>query len=517
MDRQAFALSAPARGSFSPASCPTGLASAQNTCDRAPRRAHRSLVAGASLNGASSSEASRRARFVLPSEFVGRSPASRSAGSDQRGVSACPPPAPPPTCAAVETRSLGDEVRKDFPILDQEINGQPLVYLDNAATSQKPNAVLDVLRRYYNEDNSNVHRGVHTLSARATDAYEGARRIIANFINAEDPACVIYTRNATEAINLVAYSWGLTTLKPGDEIVLSVMEHHSNLIPWQIVAQRTGAVIRYGKLAEGGVLDVESVEGLINERTKLVSLAHVSNVLGCFNPVKRIGAAARAVGARMLVDACQSVPHVPVDVQDLACDWLVFSSHKMCGPTGIGALYGRREVLEAMPPFMGGGEMIQDVSLEHFTCNTLPHKFEAGTPAIGEAIGLGAACEYMSGIGMGRIHEYEMELTRYLWKRMGELPFEVELYGPHPDAAGPEGRAALCAFNVKGVHSNDLCTILDQDGVAIRAGHHCTQPLHKELGVSHSARASLHFYNTREDVDRFIKALADAVDFFTSV
>jgi len=391
------------------------------------------------------------------------------------------------------------------------------VYLDNAATSQKPQVVLDKLRAYYSEDNANVHRGVHALSARATDAYEGARVKIASFINAESPSCCVYTRNATEAINVVAYSWGMSELREGDEIVLSVMEHHSNIIPWQIVAQRTGAVIRYVGLTEHQALDMDDLRRLVNDRTKLVSLAHVSNALGCISDAAEIATIAHSVGAKYLVDACQSVPHMPVDVQQLDCDWLVFSSHKMCGPTGIGVLYGKAAVMESMPPFMGGGEMIQDVFLDHFTCNTLPHKFEAGTPAIAEAIGLGAAVDYVSHLSMSNIHHYEAHLTQYLWDGLRNLPHDLHLYGPAPEVAGPFGRAPLAAFNVPNIHPNDICTLLDNAGVAIRAGHHCTQPLHRHLHIPASARASLHFYNTTDDIDRFLTALDDTISFFKEV
>ncbi len=416
---------------------------------------------------------------------------------------------------AIQEKTLAQQVRADFPILNQTVNGNPLVYLDNAATSQKPQAVIDALDHYYQRDNANVHRGVHTLSARATDAYEGARDKIAAFVNAAHREEIIYTRNASEAINLVAYAWGQTQLTLGDEIILTVMEHHSNLIPWQMVAQRTGAVLKFVTLTDTQEFDFEQFKTLMSDRTKLVSVVHASNTLGCINPVEEITAIAHQFGAKVLIDACQSAPHLPLDVQALDCDWLVASGHKMCGPTGIGFLYGKKEVLRAMPPFLGGGEMIADVFLDHATYADIPHKFEAGTPAIAEAIGLGAAINYLQGIGMERIHAYEAELTRYLFERLRTLP-EVQLYGPQPDAKG-EGRTALASFTAGDVHPHDLSTILDQAGIAIRAGHHCTQPLHRVLKAQSTARASLYFYNTREDIDKFIESLAEAIEFFGNI
>ena len=380
-----------------------------------------------------------------------------------------------------QERTLASKVRPDFPILQQEVNDQPLVYLDNAATSQKPLAVLNVLRDYYQQDNSNVHRGAHTLSGRATDAYEAARDKVAAFINAASRQEIIYTRNASEAINLVAYSWGFSNLQPGDEIILSVMEHHSNIVPWQFVAKRTGAVLKFVELTENQEFDLELFKTLVSEKTKLVSVVHVSNALGCINPVKEICEIAHYYGAKVLIDGCQSLPHLVVDVQAIDCDWLVASGHKMCAPTGIGFLYGKLGLLRSMPPFMGGGEMIADVFLDHSTYADLPHKFEAGTPAIGEAIALGAAVDYLSSIGMDKIHAYEAELTTYLFQKLREVP-DIELYGPKPDING-EGRAALASFNVKDLHPHDLSELLDQAGVAIRAGNHCTQPLHRYLCI----------------------------------
>ncbi|MBW4643562.1 MAG: cysteine desulfurase [Goleter apudmare HA4340-LM2] len=413
------------------------------------------------------------------------------------------------------TKTLADKVRADFPILHQEVNGKTLVYLDNAATSQKPLQVLNALRDYYEHYNANVHRGAHTLSAQATDAYEGARDQVAKFINAASRQEIIYTRNASEAINLVAYSWGMNNLQPGDEIILSVMEHHSNIVPWQFVAQKTGAVLKFVELTPAETFEMEQFKQLISEKTKLVSVVHVSNVLGCINPVQEIATIAHRYGAKFLVDACQSVPHMPVDVQQIDCDWLVASGHKMCAPTGIGFLYGKLELLEAMPPFFGGGEMIAEVYLDHSTYAELPHKFEAGTPAIGEAIALGAAIDYLTNIGMDKIHAYEAELTAYLFQQLEQIP-QVRIYGPKPDAKG-EGRAALATFTVSEVHANDLSTLLDQEGVAIRSGHHCTHPLHRHLHIPATARASLSFYNTREEIDIFIKALQETIEFFAGV
>jgi cysteine desulfurase/selenocysteine lyase len=408
-------------------------------------------------------------------------------------------------------KTLADRVRADFEILDQEVNGKPLIYFDNAASSQKPKSVLDAWKYYYEHDNANVHRGAHTLSARATDAYEGARDKIAKFVNAKSSEEIIYTRNASEAINLVAYSWGWANLKAGDEVILSVMEHHSNIVPWQLIAQRTGAVLRFLEPNNEGVLSIEQFKSLLNSRTKLVSIVHVSNTLGCVNPVEEMIPLAHAHGAKVLLDACQSVPHMPIDVQALDCDWLVASGHKMCAPTGIGFLYGKRDLLLEMPPFMGGGEMIADVFLDHSTYAGLPHKFEAGTPAIGEAIALGAAVDYLTAIGMDKIHAYEQELINYLMDALDHIP-DIKIYGPRHDRAG------LVAFTIShGIHANDLSAMLDQDGIAIRSGHHCTQPLHRFLGISGTARASVYFYNTKAEIDTFVASLKDAIAFFKNV
>lgn len=410
------------------------------------------------------------------------------------------------------TQSIAEQVRADFPILDQKVNARSLIYFDNAATSQKPLSVINALDNYYQQINSNVHRGAHSLSTKATEAFEGARDKTAQFVNANTRNEIVFTRNATEAINLVAYSWALNNLQPGDEILTSVMEHHSNLVPWQMVAQKTGAVLKHVGLTEDETLDLDQYKNLLSEKTKLVAIVHVSNTLGCLNPVEEITRLAHEKGAKVLIDACQSVPHLPIDVQAIGCDWLVASGHKMCGPTGIGFLYGKEDILNEMPPFLGGGEMIGEVSLDSFTYAELPHKFEAGTPAIGEAIALGAAVDYLSKIGMANIHAYEEELTAYLFQKLQQFP-ELRVYGPKPTVDG-KGRAALAAFNVENLHANDLSPLLDYEGVAIRSGHHCTQPLHTVLGVAGSARASLYFYNTFAEIDAFIAALDSAIAFF---
>ncbi|WP_338462018.1 SufS family cysteine desulfurase [Synechococcus elongatus IITB7] len=415
---------------------------------------------------------------------------------------------------AIALTNLATEVRADFPILHQQVNGNPLVYLDNAATSQKPRAVIQSLVDYYEGYNSNVHRGVHTLSGKATDAYEAARQKVARFVNARSEQEIVYTRNASEAINLVAYSFGMNFLQAGDEIILSAMEHHSNLIPWQFVAAKTGAVLKFVGVTETGQFDLEQFRSLLSDRTKLVSVVHVSNTLGCCNPVTEICQLTHTKGARVLIDACQSLPHQAIDVQAIDCDWLVGSGHKMCAPTGIGFLYGKLDLLRQMPPFLGGGEMIADVFLDHATYADLPHKFEAGTPAIGEAIALGAAIDYLTAIGMDRIHAYEQQLTQHLFQRLTEIP-EIQVYGPTPEQ--DPHRAALAAFTAGDVHPHDLSTILDQSGIAIRAGHHCTQPLHRELKIQSTARASCYFYNTTEEIDRFIDSLKEAVEFFGAI
>ncbi|MGA0364748.1 MAG: SufS family cysteine desulfurase [Vulcanococcus sp.] len=412
---------------------------------------------------------------------------------------------------SVPAVDLAAQTRQDFPLLAQTAClGQPLIYLDHAATSQKPHQVLDALRHYYDHDNANVHRGAHQLSARATEGFEGARAKAAAFIGASSPNEIVFTRNASEAINLVARSWGEANLRPGDEVLLTVMEHHSNLVPWQLLADRTGCVLRHAGLSESGELDLEDLRSKITDRTRLVSLVQVSNTLGCLNPISQVAALAHAAGALVLVDACQSLPHLPVNVKELDADFLVGSSHKLCGPTGMGFLWGREALLEAMPPFLGGGEMIQDVYLDHSSWAGLPHKFEAGTPAIGEAIGMGAALDYLQALGLDRIHAWEQQLTAHLFERLQAIN-GLTVLGPTPEQQ-PD-RAALAAFHVEGVHANDIAALLDSAGICIRSGHHCTQPLHRHYGLSASARASLSFTTTIEEIDRFAEELQGTISF----
>jgi cysteine desulfurase/selenocysteine lyase len=418
---------------------------------------------------------------------------------------------PAPAAAGTHSENLAALTRPDFPLLAQTAClGQPLIYLDHAATSQKPRQVLAALQHYYDHDNANVHRGAHQLSARATEGFEGARAKTATFIGAASPNEIVFTRNASEAINLVARSWGEANLRPGDEVLLTVMEHHSNLVPWQLLADRTGCVLRHAGLTASGELDLEDLRSKLSERTRLVSLVQVSNTLGCLNPIAEVAALAHAAGALLLVDACQSLPHLPLNVKTLGADFLVGSSHKLCGPTGMGFLWGREALLEAMPPFLGGGEMIQDVYLDHSSWAGLPHKFEAGTPAIGEAIGMGAALDYLQAIGLGRIHSWEQQLTRQLFDRLQAID-RLTILGPTPEQQPDRG--ALAAFHVEGVHANDIAALLDSAGICIRSGHHCTQPLHRHYGLSGSARASLSFTTTPEEIDRFAEELAGAISF----
>ncbi|DBB03502.1 TPA: Cysteine desulfurase 1, chloroplastic [Trebouxia sp. C0006] len=417
--------------------------------------------------------------------------------------------------APQQTRSLGEITRPKFPILHQEVNGKPLIYLDNAATSQKPDQVRQAMDNYYGAAgyNSNVHRGVHHLSSKATAAYEQARDKVANFINARSSREIVFVKNATEGLNLIANTWGTKNIKEGDEIILSVAEHHGNLVPWQLLAARSGAVLRFVPLTQDkSELDMAEFHKLVNSKTKLVSLVHVSNALGTILPTQEIAEAAQRVGAKVLFDCCQSVPCRPTDVQQLGADWIVGAGHKMCGPTGSAFLWGKLEVLEQMPPFQGGGEMIQDVYLDHSTYAEPPSRFEAGTPGIAEAIGLGVACDYLTGIGMENIHRYEEELGGYLYQQLSSLN-KLTIYGPQPS----RGRAALCSFNVEGLHATDISTLLDQEGVAVRSGHHCTQPLHRALGIPASARASPYLYNTQSEIDSFIEALQSSIKFFTDM
>lgn len=394
------------------------------------------------------------------------------------------------------------DLKADFPALHQEVNGRPLVYLDSAATSQKPRPVIEAVERFYLRDNANVHRGIHELSNRATDAYEGARAIVAAYLGIADPAELIWTRGTTDAINLVASSWGASTLRAGDEIVLTVMEHHSNLVPWQLVARRTGARLRFVEMDDQQRLDLDTLDAALGPRTRLVAVGHVSNALGTVNPVREIAERAHRVGARVLVDGAQSAPHLPIRVDALGCDFFAFSGHKMCGPTGIGGLWARRELLERMPPVQGGGDMIDTVELERSTFAELPHRFEAGTPPIAGAIGLAAAVEYLSQVGMERIARHEELLLAYADAQLRDIP-GLRIFGP----VDPNRRAGVLSFTLAGVHAHDLATILDSEGVAIRAGHHCTQPLMRRLGVAATARASFYIYNDPGDVDALVRAL----------
>ncbi|MEW4235647.1 cysteine desulfurase [Bacillus thuringiensis serovar medellin] len=401
------------------------------------------------------------------------------------------------------------EIRKQFPILNQKVNGKQLVYFDSAATSQKPIQVIETLERYYKEYNSNVHRGVHTLGTKATDAYEGAREKVRKFINAKSMEEIIFTRGTTTALNTVAASYGLENVKEGDEIVISYMEHHSNIIPWQQVAKKTGATLKYLPLQPDGTISIEDARQTITPNTKIVSIMYVSNVLGTINPVKEIGAIAHENGAIMVVDGAQSTPHMKVDVQDLNCDFYALSAHKMCGPTGIGVLYGKKELLNNMEPIEFGGEMIDFVDLQESTWKELPWKFEAGTPIIGNAIGLGAAIDFLEEIGLDNIEKHEHELAQYALERLSEVD-GVTIYGP-------KHRAGLVTFNIEDVHPHDVATVLDVEGIAVRAGHHCAQPLMKWLKASSTARASFYLYNTKEEIDTFVDSLIKTKEYFTNV
>ena len=399
-------------------------------------------------------------------------------------------------------------LRADFPILSREVNGRPLAYLDNAASTQKPRAVLEALDTFYRVHFSNVHRGVHTLSEEATAAFEGARDKVAAFIGAPDRRGLIFTRNTTEAINLVAYAWGRTRVGPGDRVVVTQMAHHSNLLPWQVLARDVGAELVHVPVTVEGHLDLETLDHLLGGGVKLVAVCHVSNVLGTVNPAREIVARSHAAGARVLVDAAQSVPHMPVDVAALDCDFLAFSGHKMCGPTGIGVLYGRPELLEEMPPFLTGGGMVRRVGAGEATWNDLPWKFEAGTSAIGEAVGLGAAVDYLSAVGMDAVWAHEQALTRYAMARLAELP-GIRVVGP------PTGeRSGVISFEVAHIHPHDLAQMLDTMGIAIRAGHHCAQRLHERLGLPATARASFYLYNTRQEVDRLVEGIQQTQRWF---
>jgi len=403
-------------------------------------------------------------------------------------------------------------LREDFPILSvNAYPDKPLVYLDSAASSQKPKYVLQVMDDYYKLSHSNVHRGAHSLAIQATDKYEKARDLVKTFINANKREEIIFTRGATEAINLVAQSYGETFIKAGDEIILSVMEHHSNLVPWQMLAKKTGAILKFVKITDEMEFDFDHFKSLLTDKTKFVSVTYCSNVLGTCNPVNDIIKEAHKIGAKVLLDACQAVPHMPIDVQALDVDFIAASGHKMCGPTGIGFLYGKYDILKSMPPVQGGGEMIDKVELQESTYALPPSRFEAGTPPIAECVGLGAACEYLMKIGMDKIYNHEKKLGKYLYEQLDSLG-TLQLYGPRPSST--KERTGLVAFNSATVHATDLSFFLDQEGIAVRTGHHCTQPLHKELQLAGSIRASLYFYNSKEDIDTFIQKLKETTLMF---
>ncbi|MCB9144063.1 MAG: cysteine desulfurase [Anaerolineales bacterium] len=402
-----------------------------------------------------------------------------------------------------------NEIRKDFPILDRETaNGRRVIYLDSTATSQKPVQVIEAMNDYYRRSNANIHRGVHTLAEEATALYEGARERIGAFINAASSREIIYTRNTTESINLVAYSWARANLKAGDLVVLTEMEHHSNLVPWHMLQAERGIELEFIPVSEDGLLDLDAYKLLLERNPKLVSFTHMSNVLGTINPAGEIIKLAHAAGAVTLVDGAQSAPHLAIDVRALDADFYAFSAHKMCGPTGIGVLYGKSALLEAMPPFLGGGDMIKEVKLRSFRANTLPHKFEAGTPAIAEAIGFGAAVDYLNKIGMQKIAEHEHVITEYALERLEEIP-GVRLFGPSADKKG-----GVAAFVLDGIHPHDVAQILDQEGVAVRAGHHCAQPLHEKFGIPATSRASFYLYSTKDEVDQLVNGLYKVKEMF---
>jgi len=407
-------------------------------------------------------------------------------------------------------RSVGfdvERIRQDFPILGEKVRGKPLVYLDNAATSQKPQVVIDTVHRFLSTYNSNVHRGVHQLSERATEAYEQARQKVQRFINAAESREIIFVRGTTEAINLVAQSYGRERIRAGDEIVISGMEHHSNIVPWQILCEQTGAVLRVVPINDDGELLLDEYVTLLTPRTRLVSVAHVSNALGTINPVREIVRLARRQGVPVLVDGAQAVPHLKVDVRDLDCDFYAFSGHKVFGPTGIGVLYGQARLLEGMPPYQGGGDMIKSVTFEKTVYNDLPYKFEAGTPHIGGVIGLGAAADYLEGVGLDRVTAYEHELLGYATEALSAIP-AVRIIGTAKE------KASVLSFVVDGVHAHDIGTVLDHEGIAIRAGHHCAMPVMQRFGVPATARASLAFYNTREEIDAFVRGIHKVIEMF---
>ncbi len=417
----------------------------------------------------------------------------------------------PATLSSMATDSRIEEIRKDFPILARQVHGKPLIYLDSTASSQKPTSVIETMSQYYESYNANVHRGVYEISEEATAAMEKARVKIARFINARQSKQIIFTRNTTESINLVAYSWGSANISAGDLIVLTEMEHHSNLVPWQLLAQRTGARLEFVPVTDDGLLQLDIYSKLLEQQPKLVAFTHMSNVLGTINPVREMTAQAHAAGALVLIDAAQSVPHLPVDVQDLDVDFLCFSAHKMLGPTGIGVLYGKKALLEVMPPFMGGGDMIRTVHLRESTWNDLPWKFEAGTPAIAEAIGFGAAIDYLNGLSMDFVRQHEIEVTTYALEQLASVP-DLRIYGPLDIAK----RGGVISFTLGDVHPHDLASILDQEvGVAVRAGHHCAQPLMERYDLAATARASFYIYTLKEEIDVLVQGLRKAQQIFS--
>jgi len=413
---------------------------------------------------------------------------------------------------ASSTKLDADVIRRDFPILQQEINGHRFVYLDSASSSQKPQVVLDAIDSYYREYNANVHRGIYTIGEKATAEYEKARAKVARFINAPDAHEIVFTRNATEAINLVAYSWGRKNISRGDAIVLTEMEHHANLVPWQLLVQEKDGDLEFIPITDDGLLRLDVYEVLLRLKPKLVAFTHVSNTLGTINPVKEMIAAAHEAGALVLVDGAQAVPHVPVDVQDLGADFYAFSGHKMLAPMGSGALWARRELLEAMPPFLAGGEMIREVHLRRSEWNDIPWKFEAGTPAVGDAIGLGVAADYLGEIGMDAVREHERELVEYALDVLPKRVPGIQLYGP----LDPELRGGVIPFNLPGIHPHDVAQVLDRFGIAVRAGHHCTMPLHERLDLAATARASFNVYSTRDDIDALVDGLGQVLKVFAA-
>lgn len=411
----------------------------------------------------------------------------------------------PPEALALDVRRL----RAEFPILARHVgSGLPLIYLDSAATSQKPRSVIQAMSAFYESQNANIHRGIHALAEEATASYESARVRVAEFIGVNDPRCLVFTRNTTEAINLVANTWARATLRPGDMILLTEMEHHSNLVPWQMLAAQRDLRLEFAAVTDDGLLDLDSFSELLSRGPRLVALSHMSNVLGTINPVPELAAQSHAAGALVLVDAAQSVPHFPVSVEDLDVDFLAFSGHKMCGPTGIGVLFGRLDLLESMPPFLGGGDMIKRVHLRDFVANDVPHKFEAGTPAIAEAIGLGAAVDFLSEVGMEAVQQTEQVLIEYALERLAEMP-GVRVLGPRA-----EERGGVASFTFDGAHPHDIAQVLDRQGIAVRAGHHCAMPLHERFGLPATTRASFYLYNTPEEIDSLIDGLYKVKELF---